>query len=189
MKICLPARANRTLDVTSQLDLWRRKYLWQKPGENTRAILGDTEGKVDVRDWKQNSWQRKDDEEGGTGDWTEEGKIVPASLWCPHSVPAAAGCPSSHQLKHITLWWNNHTHTGGGELAAATAAPLAKKLIKLILSVCVYVCLQCSQVACSNHMLHCRSTAQPSGRKKKVRWSLFLLFLRRTFSGCFCYFM
>lgn len=24
--------------------------------------------------------QRKEDEEGGTGDWKEEGKIVPASL-------------------------------------------------------------------------------------------------------------
>lgn len=82
-------------------------------------------------------------------------------------VHRAAGCPSSHQLKHITLWWNKHTHTGGGELAAATAAPLAKKLIKLILSVCVCVY---SAVRWLAVIIWCTAEAQHSLVAERKRW-------------------
>lgn len=101
--------------------------------------------------------------------------------------PCCCRMPLSPPAK--TLWWNKHTHRRRWVSRCYCSSSGEKPEKTDFECVSVSVCLQCSQVACSNHMVHCRSTAQPSGRKKKMRWSLFLLFLRKTFSGCFCYFM
>lgn len=63
MKICLPARRNIAAGSMKE----------KVPvAEAGREHEGNAESRA--------VGQRKEDEEGGTGDWTEEGKIVPASL-------------------------------------------------------------------------------------------------------------
>lgn len=165
-------RVQHQLWHSPEPDLWgfhfcdvsnKENRKWRESTQGRSGRWREKKGNVGVRERKENSWtERKIKAEVaviGQRRW----ECPWFSLWCPHSVPAAAGAAaSSHQLNTSHSHFDEiNTHTGGDELATATAAPLAKNWFW---NVCVPVCVMCSG---SKSTLNSRSTAQPSGRKKK----------------------